>query len=286
MFLATRSLAVTDVCTARSTLVQIISISSAFCVRDNAICHTSRSVRLSRQFSSSSSSHSSSRISYRVAGSCSAKGRRFIPEKHTYTFDPTIHEAIGVALDNIGEGRSQQKRPASGEDAFFASRVGAVDTGAVAFAVADGVGGWAEHKIDPADVSHGLCTYMAQHALTEEASQRKLRPKELLQKGYNSVVADENITAGGTTASVGVAQTDGNVELAKYVTILVATGMIPANELFAFPQPWRFGVCTLSTRCCPSVLRTANTCVQYPISTKHYTATNAGTGTHVWRRIF
>lgn len=92
-----------------------------------------------------------------------------------------------------------------------------VDTGAIAFAVADGVGGWAEHKIDPADVSHGLCTYMAQHALTAEASQQKLRPKELLQKGYNSVVADETITAGGTTASVGVAQTDGCVELAKYV---------------------------------------------------------------------
>lgn len=235
MFLATRSLAVTDICTARSTLVQIISISSS---RDHALRHTSsRAFRLSRQFSSSSQSNSttsSSRISYRVAGSCSAKGRRFSPEKHTYNFDPTIHEAIGVALDNIGEGRSRQKRPASGEDAFFASRVGAEDTGAIAFAVADGVGGWAEHKIDPADVSHGLCTYMAQHALTdEEASQRKLRPKELLQKGYNSVVADERITAGGTTASVGVAQTDGSVELAKYVFILVATGMIPADEVFS-----------------------------------------------------
>jgi protein phosphatase PTC7 len=216
MFLATRSLAATDICTARSTLVQIISISSS---RDHALRYTTRPLRLNRHFSSSSSSHStsSSRISYRVAGSCSAKGRRFNPEKHTYNFDPTIHEAIGIALDNIGEGRSRQNRPASGEDAFFASRVGAEDTGAIAFAVADGVGGWAEHKIDPADVSHGLCTYMAQHALTEEASLRKLRPKELLQKGYNSVVADESITAGGTTASVGVAQTDGSVELAKYV---------------------------------------------------------------------
>lgn len=58
---------------------------------------------------------------------------------------------------------------------------------------------------------------MAQHALTEEVGQLKLRPKELLQKGYNSVVADESITAGGTTASVGVAHTDGSVELAKYV---------------------------------------------------------------------
>lgn len=227
MFLAPRSLAVTNICcTAQSTLVRVISNNtSRLYTRDHACRRrTAPSLRLNRPFSSSSSSYStsspssSSRISYRVAGSCSAKGRRFQPEKHTYNFNPATDDAIGVALNNIGEeGITRQKRPASGEDAFFASRVGAEDTGAIAFAVADGVGGWAEHKIDPADVSHGLCMYMARHALTAVTSQRKLRPKELLQKGYDSVVADESITAGGTTASVGVAQTDGSVELAKYV---------------------------------------------------------------------
>ncbi|EED16143.1 conserved hypothetical protein [Talaromyces stipitatus ATCC 10500] len=248
MFLATRSLAVTDICTARSTLVQKISNS---CIRDHALRHT-RPLRLDRAFSSfsSSSSHSSSRISYRVAGSCSAKGRRFHPEKHTYNFEPTLHDAIGVSLDNISEeqGLSRKNRPASGEDAFFASRIGTVDTGAVAFAVADGVGGWAEHKIDPADVSHGLCTYMAQHALTEELSRGKLRPKELLQKGYESVVADESITAGGTTASVGVALTDGSVELANLGdsgSVLFRLGAVhqySAPQTHAFNTPYQLNI--------------------------------------------
>jgi protein phosphatase PTC7 len=180
-------------------------------------------LRRVRYFSSSSSSSSSKRISYRVAASCSAKGRRFFDfEKNTYTLAPG-QEAIGVVLgSDKGEQKSaRHRRPGSGEDAFFASRVGSTatdkdagtDTGTVAFAVADGVGGWAEHKIDPSDVSHGLCTYMARHAL---AASQRLRPKELLQRGYDSVVADESITAGGTTASVGVALPDGSVELAKY----------------------------------------------------------------------
>jgi protein phosphatase PTC7 len=121
-----------------------------------------------------------------------------------------------VVLKNNGGGKQkqnqQQKRPSSGEDAFFASRLGAADSGAIAFGVADGVGGWAEHKVDPAEVSHGLCTYMAEHAL---AAEQLLKPKELLQMGYDAVQADKSITAGGTTASVGVAQPDGSVELAK-----------------------------------------------------------------------
>lgn len=184
------------------------------------------SLRPIRYYSSSSTKP---RISYRVAASCSAKGRRFNFEKNTYNFDPTVRDAIGVVLNNSGDGGGKQQnaisstrrqRPGSGEDAFFASRVGAADTGTIAFAVADGVGGWAEHRIDPADVSHGLCTYMAQHALKADTWQQRLRPKDLLQRGYDSVVADEFITAGGTTASVGVAQPDGSVELAKYVLYL------------------------------------------------------------------
>jgi protein phosphatase PTC7 len=164
---------------------------------------------------SESSSSNGRNISYRVAASCSAKGRRINLEKNTHVFDPTTQDAIGVVLKNRGgkAQHQQQKRPGSGEDAFFASRVGATDTGAIAFGIADGVGGWAEHKVDPAEVSHGLCTYMAEHALA--ATEESLKPKELLQRGYDAVQADKSITAGGTTASVGVAQPDGSVELAK-----------------------------------------------------------------------
>lgn len=89
------------------------------------------------------------------------------------------------------------------------------DTDAVAFAVADGVGGWAESRVDPADFSHGLCGYMAETALAWDAPADKLRPKQLLQTGYDQVVADPAIKAGGSTASVGVALPDGRVELAN-----------------------------------------------------------------------
>lgn len=99
------------------------------------------------------------------------------------------------------------------------SRVG-TDSGppnadAVAFAVADGVGGWTESRVDPADFSHGLCGYMAETALAWDAPADKLRPKQLLQTGYDQVVADPAIKAGGSTASVGIALPDGRVELAN-----------------------------------------------------------------------
>ncbi|QKX54085.1 uncharacterized protein TRUGW13939_01168 [Talaromyces rugulosus] len=189
-------------------------------------------------------------ISYRVAASCSAKGRRINLEKNTHVFDPATQDAIGVVLKNRGgksqQQQQQQKRPGSGEDAFFASRVGATDTGAVAFGIADGVGGWAEHRVDPAEVSHGLCTYMAEHAL--DATEESLKPKELLQRGYDAVQADKSITAGGTTASVGVAQPDGSVELANLgdsgsvLLRLAAVHQYSTPQTHAFNTPYQLNV--------------------------------------------
>lgn len=111
----------------------------------------------------------------------------------------------------------KKQRPESGEDAFFVSKVGQTSSGVVAFGVADGVGGWTESRVDPADFSHGLCSYMAQTALGWDMEADTLHAKNLLQKGYDLLVEDPSIQAGGSTASVGVAQTDGRVELAKYV---------------------------------------------------------------------
>lgn len=123
---------------------------------------------------------------------------------------------IGVTKDKNPNAR-RRGRPDSGEDAFFVSRIGSANTDAdaVAFAVADGVGGWTESRVDPADFSHGLCGYMAETALAWEKSAEKLRPKQLLQTGYDMIVADPTIKAGGSTASVGVALPDGHVELAN-----------------------------------------------------------------------
>ncbi|KAJ5097600.1 hypothetical protein N7456_008321 [Penicillium angulare] len=169
-----------------------------------------------------SSSSPPSRISYRVAVSSTGKGRRFHPLKNAYNFDPSASDAIGVSSDKNPAAR-RRGRPDSGEDAFFVSRVGshrqaeqyAEGAEAVAFAVADGVGGWTESRVDPADFSHGICGHMADTALAWDESAEKLRPKQLLQSGYDLVKSDPSVKAGGSTASVGIALPDGRVELAN-----------------------------------------------------------------------
>jgi len=187
------------------------------------------SLSLTRSYSSlrkckySTSTHSP-HISYRVAVSSSGKGRRLHPLKNAYNFDPAVTDVLGVSKDPSNS-KSRKNRPDSGEDAFFVSRVGSTPLeqsnhqsphpSSIAFAVADGVGGWTESRVDPADFSHGLCTYMAQSALSWKQPPSTLRPKNLLQSGYDAIVADPSIKAGGSTASVGIALPDGKVELAN-----------------------------------------------------------------------
>ncbi|CAI7591184.1 unnamed protein product [Penicillium bialowiezense] len=156
-----------------------------------------------------------SKVSYRVAVSSTGKGRRFHPLKNAYNFDPA-GPALGVVKETNSVSR-RRTRPDSGEDAFFVSRIDHQEGNAeaVAFAVADGVGGWTESRVDPADFSHGLCGYMAHTAQTWHEPAEALRPKTLLQAGYDAVVDDPTIRAGGSTASVGVALPDGRVELAN-----------------------------------------------------------------------
>lgn len=190
----------------------------------------------SRSFHSSPSLLGSSplkpRISYRIASSFSAKGHWFDFEKNTHAFDPSVADAIGTSLQGPDPGfpdhaARRRSRPSSGQDAFFVSRVGRSlsagdgghdgnDGGDVAFAVADGVGGWAEVRVDPADFSHGLCTYMAREALDWDTSTLgRLHAKSLIQRGYDRLQQDRTIVAGGSTACVGIARPDGTVELAK-----------------------------------------------------------------------
>ncbi|RMZ28276.1 hypothetical protein D0859_07632 [Hortaea werneckii] len=108
----------------------------------------------------------------------------------------------------------------AGEDAFFATTVGE-SPHHVAFGVADGVGGWQDSGVDPSDFSHGLCGLMAGTAKTfeglqEEDGGRNVRPRELLQVAYDAVIGNPRIVAGGCTASLCVADGEGNVETAKY----------------------------------------------------------------------
>ncbi|KAL4944323.1 hypothetical protein BDV06DRAFT_94244 [Aspergillus oleicola] len=175
----------------------------------------------SRAFHSTPNCNSQTpRISYRVAASSSGKSRRFLPSKNAYNFNPELHNALGVAVDTEDPVAKRKRRPDSGEDAFFVSTVGRPGSStstdnSIAFAVADGVGGWAESRVDPADFSHALCDNMAQTALSWTEPAEQLRAKHLLQSGYDRVVADDSVRAGGSTASVGIGLNDGRIELAN-----------------------------------------------------------------------
>ena len=86
----------------------------------------------------------------------------------------------------------------------------------MAFGVADGVGGWSDSGIDSAHFSHGLCESMAAEAQsTDLPNKKRLYAGELLQKGYDKVIADKTVTGGGTTACIAIAGSDGNLEVAK-----------------------------------------------------------------------
>ncbi|KFY53559.1 hypothetical protein V496_07497 [Pseudogymnoascus sp. VKM F-4515 (FW-2607)] len=160
-----------------------------------------------RQESSSSSATSPPpRFSYGIAASFTAKDKRFKPKENVLHFEPYPIP--------VKKRTSRKARPASGQDAFFVSQLG--DSGDVAMGVADGVGGWADSGVDPADFSHGLCDYMAYEANNyNPESGEALNAMALMQEGYNHVVNDKTIRAGGSTACVAIARTDGSLDVAN-----------------------------------------------------------------------
>ncbi|KAF2498367.1 5-azacytidine resistance protein azr1 [Lophium mytilinum] len=172
-----------------------------------------------RPFSSTChASNTAPTYTYRIAASYSAKGHRLAPDTNLFTQKP--FEAHKSALTDLKECKRQtdasRPRPRSGQDAFFVSQVGA--TSSTVFGVADGVGGWAESGVDPADFAHGLCDYMACAARMHPAAAAKpgpLRPRDLLQVGFDEVMADKSILGGGSTASVALGAADGSVEVAN-----------------------------------------------------------------------
>ncbi|KAI7277962.1 protein serine/threonine phosphatase 2C [Hortaea werneckii] len=137
----------------------------------------------------------------------------------------------------------------AGEDAFFATTVGE-SPHHVAFGVADGVGGWQDSGVDPSDFSHGLCGLMAGTAKTfeglqEEDGRRNVRPRELLQVAYDAVIGNPRIVAGGCTASLCVADGDGNVETANLGDsgfLILSPGKVAARseaQTHAFNTPYQ-----------------------------------------------
>lgn len=151
-------------------------------------------------------------ISLHIAASSSGKNRRYKPESSTFDYIPSNTDALGLQSGStLDEKRSG--RPDSGQDSYFVARVGQ-DSDRTAFAIADGVGGWSDHGVDPADFSHGLCSYMAETALSWSGDER-LSPKQLLEIGYEKTISDPTIRAGGSTACVAITEGDGRMRIAN-----------------------------------------------------------------------
>ncbi|KAF2186825.1 protein serine/threonine phosphatase 2C [Zopfia rhizophila CBS 207.26] len=184
------------------------------CPVNNSTCPVGSGIR---SFHSSPQNWSgNAQFSYHVAASYSAKGHNFNAERNIFTRD--VFNPIKSSITDVKKCKNiknKRKRPKSGQDAFFFSQVGTTQT--TAFGVADGVGGWVESGVDPADFSHGLCEYMACAARIwpQGAKTNSLHPKDLLQVGYDEVIADKSIVGGGSTACLAVAEPDGNVEVAN-----------------------------------------------------------------------
>ncbi|KAH8126476.1 protein serine/threonine phosphatase 2C [Trichoderma asperelloides] len=169
------------------------------------LCYKSVSQAL-RSYSSAPLS-SSPKFSYHIAASFIAKDRPYDPSTHVFHFNP---------YNRIQPPRHRRKssRPESGHDAFFVSRVN--ESGSVAFGVADGVGGWVDSGVDPADFSHGLCDYMAAVAYEyPSGNDAPLTARKLMQKGYEAVCEDPNVPAGGSTACVAIARPEGVLDVAN-----------------------------------------------------------------------
>ncbi|EXJ87115.1 hypothetical protein A1O3_04073 [Capronia epimyces CBS 606.96] len=151
-------------------------------------------------------------ISLHIAASSSGKGRKYRPELSTFDYQSNSANGLGLQRGSTLE-EKRSNRPDSGQDAYFVTQVGQ-DSNTTAFAIADGVGGWTDRGIDPADFSHGLCSHMAETALSWPEDER-LTPQQLLEVGYKKTISDPSIQAGGTTACVAVTQPDGQMRIAN-----------------------------------------------------------------------
>lgn len=175
-----------------------------------------RRSQVTRQYSSSGPGGDRSKFVYKIAAAFSGKGEKFDKDKYHVRYDST-DGTHWKADQPIAAAKARATRHKSGQDAFFVSSVGKTD--AVAFGVADGVGGYSDQGIDSAAFSHGLCDYMFDSAATFperfEAGRSRLPPLALLQEGYNRLCHDESIEGGGSTACIAVAEPDGVLNVAK-----------------------------------------------------------------------
>ncbi|KAI1436756.1 protein serine/threonine phosphatase 2C [Xylaria sp. CBS 124048] len=215
---------------------RVLSQPSPIRVRAPSPSPTNRSRAFSAQplrFQRDPGAQPARKLTYHVAAAFCSKRQKFNPLTHVFHFNP---------YNRIQTEKKQpkSKRPASGQDAFFVSRVG--DTNAVAFGVADGVGGWEDSGVDPADFAHSFCDYMASaaHGYKPESGESQLTPTAVMQRGYDDVCKDRTLYAGGSTASVAIANENGKLDVANLGDSGFAILRLNAVHAFSEPQTHAF----------------------------------------------
>lgn len=154
-------------------------------------------------------------LQYSAAAAFSAKREPLNLKQNHFVYDSA--RALKESARQTDIRKPVKDRPKSGQDSFFISNIG--NSSSLAFGVVDGVGGWEESGVDPADFAHSLCEHMAYGAanfpdhLADISSQ--LDPVDLLEHGFERVMNDKTVGAGGSTACVGIASADGQITLAK-----------------------------------------------------------------------
>ncbi|PUU82183.1 phosphatase 2C-like domain-containing protein [Tuber borchii] len=144
----------------------------------------------------------SKKFTYQISAAYSAKQKRFSPTTNVFHYNP---------YNRAQDTAKRKSRPDAGQDAFFVSRIN--DTGAVAAGVADGVGGYIESGIDSADFSNTLCERIATAA--HQSPTDNINAKYLMSAGYQRILEEDAIAGGASTACVGVAKADGQLNVAN-----------------------------------------------------------------------
>ncbi|KAK9380218.1 phosphatase 2C-like domain-containing protein [Kockiozyma suomiensis] len=142
----------------------------------------------------------------------------------SYLISPSFHPKNRKSAN--GKIRQRKNgRPDSGEDCYFFTKIR--DSDSVALGVIDGVGGWNEIGVDATDFSHTLAETMTE--LTSKlvidsakvdpenqiASDYAFPPLVLLDAAYTAVKSSGEVKAGGSTACVGVAHSNGTLQAAN-----------------------------------------------------------------------
>ena len=168
-----------------------------------------------RQLHSTTSGAPPSAFEYKAAVAFSGKSNVFDKKKHYYLFDAET----GLGAYGEAELAKRGRKIPSGQDSFFIGPVGDYENRSVAFAVADGVGGYKDSGIDSADFAHGICRYMKESAAAhEDTAHAPMKPLAVLQAGYDKLCRDKSIQGGGSTACVAVADASGSLDVAKSVS--------------------------------------------------------------------